>query len=150
MEDVRPDQREGCGRFRPGHYSAVWQARWRPSARGRLCHGRCRSYGWRRAEKMYSLNFETAYFAARPLFQHMLKNEYGRIVFMGARPALKAEQGGKRPLRIRWPTMLFTLAGNIECDGKGKECGGFRRCAQHHRHSRQTDRACRMPTPITG
>src|SRR5882762_3623253 len=43
--------------------------------------------------KMYSLNFETAYFMARPLFQHMQQNGYGRIVFMGARPAIKPEQG---------------------------------------------------------
>ncbi len=44
-------------------------------------------------KKMYTLNFETAYFSARILFQHMLQNSYGRLVFIGARPALKPEQG---------------------------------------------------------
>src|ERR1700761_3119555 len=34
--------------------------------------------------KMITLNFETAYFIARPLFTHMLENGYGRIVLMGA------------------------------------------------------------------
>ena len=43
--------------------------------------------------KLYALNFETAYFFARPLFQHMLENGAGRLVFMGSRPALKPEQG---------------------------------------------------------
>src|SRR5215475_10012519 len=44
-------------------------------------------------KKMYALNFETAYYASRILFQHMLENGYGRLVFIGARPALKPEQG---------------------------------------------------------
>src|SRR5689334_19788717 len=29
-------------------------------------------------KRMFSLNFETAYYIARPLFQHMMQNGYGR------------------------------------------------------------------------
>src|SRR4030095_7021866 len=44
-------------------------------------------------KKQISLNFDTAYNVARPLYNHMLQNNSGRIVFIGARPALKAVQG---------------------------------------------------------
>ena len=45
-------------------------------------------------KKMYSLNFETAYYVARPVFQHMMGHgQGGRIVFIGARPALEAKAG---------------------------------------------------------
>src|SRR3954451_22512801 len=35
--------------------------------------------------KQLSLNFDTAYNVARPLYKHMLQNNKGRIVFIGAR-----------------------------------------------------------------
>ena len=44
-------------------------------------------------KKMYSLNFETAYYCARPLLAHMKENGNGRIVFVGARPALQPADG---------------------------------------------------------
>lgn len=44
--------------------------------------------------KMYSLNFETAYFTARPVFTQMMKQASGgRIVLVGARPALQPKDG---------------------------------------------------------
>src|SRR6187549_241414 len=47
-------------------------------------------------KKMYALNFETAYYTARPVFLQMLKQTTGgRIVLVGARPALKAQDGKK-------------------------------------------------------
>jgi NAD(P)-dependent dehydrogenase (short-subunit alcohol dehydrogenase family) len=71
-------------------------------------------------KKMYSLNFETAYFMARPLFQHMLQNGYGRLVFMGARPALKAEQGKSVVAYSLTKAMLFHLAELLNAEAKGK------------------------------
>lgn len=70
--------------------------------------------------KMYSLNFETAYFFARPLFQHMLENDYGRLVFMGARPALKPEQGKGALAYALTKSMLFELAQLLNATAKGK------------------------------
>ncbi|MHA4810412.1 SDR family NAD(P)-dependent oxidoreductase [Flavitalea flava] len=71
-------------------------------------------------KKMYSLNFETAYFLARPLFQQMLKQDYGRLVFMGARPAVKAEQGKGVIAYSLTKAMLFHLAELLNASAKGK------------------------------
>jgi NAD(P)-dependent dehydrogenase (short-subunit alcohol dehydrogenase family) len=71
-------------------------------------------------KKMYSLNFETAYFIARPLFAHMLQKGYGRLVFMGARPAVKAEQGKGAIAYSMTKGMLFHLAELFNATAKGK------------------------------
>ncbi len=76
--------------------------------------------GGEEMKKMYSLNFETAYFAARTLFLHMLQNNYGRLVFIGARPALKPEQGKTAVAYSLTKSMLFTLAGILNATAKGK------------------------------
>src|ERR1700761_5856504 len=70
--------------------------------------------------KMYELNFETAYFFARPLFENMLENGYGRLVFMGARPALKPEQGKGALAYALTKNMLFALAELLNATAKGK------------------------------
>ena len=71
-------------------------------------------------KKMYSLNFETAYFMARPLLRHMLQNGYGRLVFMGARPALKPEQGKSAIAYSLTKAMLFHLAELLNAEAKGR------------------------------
>ncbi len=71
-------------------------------------------------KKMYSLNFETAYYPARILFQHMLQNGYGRLVFMGARPALKPEQGKGVIGYALSKGLLFHLAELLNATAKGK------------------------------
>jgi NAD(P)-dependent dehydrogenase (short-subunit alcohol dehydrogenase family) len=71
-------------------------------------------------KKMYALNFETAYYAARILFQHMLDNGYGRLVFIGARPALKPEQGKGVLAYALSKSLLFELAGLLNASAKGK------------------------------
>jgi NAD(P)-dependent dehydrogenase (short-subunit alcohol dehydrogenase family) len=70
--------------------------------------------------KMYSLNFETAYFLARPLFLHMLDKGYGRLVFIGARPALRPEQGRATIAYSMTKSMLFELAALLNASAKGK------------------------------
>lgn len=70
--------------------------------------------------KMYSLNFETAYFIARPLFLHMLEKGYGRLVFIGARPALRPEQGKATLAYSLTKAMLFQLADLLNATAKGK------------------------------
>jgi len=61
-------------------------------------------------QKMFSLNFETAYFMARPLLQHMQQHGYGRLVFIGARPALNAAQGKDLMAYALSKSLLFKLA----------------------------------------
>jgi NAD(P)-dependent dehydrogenase (short-subunit alcohol dehydrogenase family) len=70
--------------------------------------------------KMISLNFETAYFMARPLFRHMLENGYGRLVFIGARPAIKPEQGKGVLAYSLSKSLLFQLGELLNAAAKGK------------------------------
>ncbi|MEO5594563.1 MAG: SDR family NAD(P)-dependent oxidoreductase [Chitinophagaceae bacterium] len=70
--------------------------------------------------KMFSLNFETAYFMARPLLQHMQQNNYGRLIFIGARPALNTEQGKDLLAYSLTKSLLFKLADFINEENKGK------------------------------
>lgn len=70
-------------------------------------------------KKMYALNFETAYFVARPLFKHMLDKGYGRIVFVGARPAIIAQQGKGMIAYALSKALLFQLAELLNQEAKG-------------------------------
>ncbi len=69
--------------------------------------------------KMFSLNFETAYFVSRPLLKHMKDNGYGRLVFIGARPALKPAQGKGAVAYALTKSLLFKLADLINEETKG-------------------------------
>lgn len=46
-------------------------------------------------DKMISLNFKSAFHLSKGLFPHLEKRGGGRLVFMGARPALDAQAGSK-------------------------------------------------------
>lgn len=72
-------------------------------------------------QKQFSLNFETAYFVARPLLQHMQQNNYGRLVFVGARPAINAAQGKGVIAYALAKSLLFKLAEFINEENKGKD-----------------------------
>lgn len=72
-------------------------------------------------DKMITLNFKTAYFLARPIFQHMMKNGNGRIVFVGARPALKAGQGKGLIAYALSKSLLFKLSELLNADAQGKD-----------------------------
>jgi len=71
--------------------------------------------------KLYSLNFETAWFAARPLFAHMLQNGFGRLVFMGARTAMLPDLGKGAMAYSLTKSMLFNLAELLNASAKGKD-----------------------------
>ena len=70
-------------------------------------------------DKMVSVNFKTAYFLARPLLEHMKAGTYGRLLFVGARPALLPAQGKDLLAYALSKSMLFTLAEIINEDCKG-------------------------------
>lgn len=67
-----------------------------------------------------TLNFETAYHVARPVFQHMLENGDGRIVFIGSRPALQAADGKNMIAYSISKSLLFRLAEYLNEEAKGK------------------------------
>jgi NAD(P)-dependent dehydrogenase (short-subunit alcohol dehydrogenase family) len=66
-----------------------------------------------------SLNFETAYYTTRPLFGHMMKNKKGKIVFIGARPALNPAQGKSLIAYALSKSLLFKLAEILNEAAKG-------------------------------
>jgi len=61
-------------------------------------------------QKQFSLNFETAYYISRPLLPHMQQNGYGRLVFIGARPAINPQQGKGLVAYGLTKSLLFKLA----------------------------------------
>lgn len=71
-------------------------------------------------KEMFTLNFDTAYFITRPLFQHMMQNGYGRLVFVGSRPALEAKEGKSKMAYALSKSMLFKLAELLNAEAKGK------------------------------
>lgn len=71
--------------------------------------------------KMFTLNFETAYYIGRPLYAHMLKRGKGRLVFVGARPALVPSQGKNAVAYALSKSLLFQLAEILNADAKGKD-----------------------------
>lgn len=71
--------------------------------------------------KMIALNLETAFFTARPLYAHMLARGKGRLVFIGARPALVPAQGKHAVAYALSKSLLFQLADILNADAKGKD-----------------------------
>jgi NAD(P)-dependent dehydrogenase (short-subunit alcohol dehydrogenase family) len=87
---------------------------------GGFAMGNIKSTSIEDIKKQLSLNFDTAYNVTRPLFEHMLKNEYGRIVFIGARPALKPADGKNLVAYGLSKSLLFKLAEYLNEEAKGK------------------------------
>jgi NAD(P)-dependent dehydrogenase (short-subunit alcohol dehydrogenase family) len=68
--------------------------------------------------KMISLNFETAYFVCRPLFQQMMQQENGgRIIMVGARPALRAKEANRSLGYALSKSLIFKLADALNVAG---------------------------------
>jgi NAD(P)-dependent dehydrogenase (short-subunit alcohol dehydrogenase family) len=67
-----------------------------------------------------ALNFDTAYHVARPLFTHMLANNNGRLVFIGARPSLQVADGKNMVAYSLSKSLLLKLAEFINETAKGK------------------------------
>jgi NAD(P)-dependent dehydrogenase (short-subunit alcohol dehydrogenase family) len=71
-------------------------------------------------KKQINLNFDTAYHVTRPLFRHMMENNNGKIVFVGARPALQATAGKSLIAYGLSKSLLFKLAEYLNAEAKGK------------------------------
>jgi NAD(P)-dependent dehydrogenase (short-subunit alcohol dehydrogenase family) len=66
---------------------------------------------------MVSLNFNTAYTIAQAVFGEMIKQKRGRIIFVGARPALLADQGKNAIAYGLSKTMVMKLAEYLNAEG---------------------------------
>ena len=71
-------------------------------------------------KKQISLNFDTAYHITRPLFQHMIEKNGGKIIFIGSRPALQATAGKSLIAYGLSKSLLFKLAEYLNAEAKGK------------------------------
>jgi NAD(P)-dependent dehydrogenase (short-subunit alcohol dehydrogenase family) len=71
-------------------------------------------------KKQITLNFDTAYHVTRPLFQHMMEKNNGKIVLIGARPALQASAGKTLIAYGLSKSLLFKLAEYLNAEAKGK------------------------------
>jgi|HubBroStandDraft_2_1064218.scaffolds.fasta_scaffold154617_2 NAD(P)-dependent dehydrogenase (short-subunit alcohol dehydrogenase family) len=70
---------------------------------------------------MFAINFETVYYVARPVYNQMLARGKGRIVLMGARPALVPAEGKTSVAYALSKSLLFQLAEILNADAKGKD-----------------------------
>lgn len=71
--------------------------------------------------KMYALNFETAYFAARPVFAQMMKQSSGgRLIFVGARTALQARDGKESLAYALSKSLIFKLSEFLNAEGASR------------------------------
>ena len=72
-------------------------------------------------KKMIALNFETAYYCARPIFLQMTKQSGGgRIVLVGSKPALEPKTGKNVLAYTLSKSLLFTLAELLNAEGQEK------------------------------
>lgn len=72
-------------------------------------------------EKMFTLNFKTAYLVARPVFEQMQnQSKGGKIIFIGARPALQAETGKEMLAYSLSKSLIFSLSDLLNATGKDK------------------------------
>jgi NAD(P)-dependent dehydrogenase (short-subunit alcohol dehydrogenase family) len=68
--------------------------------------------------KMHKLNFDTAYFLARPIFVRMCNQpDGGRLIFVGSRPSLIAKQGKNNVAYALAKSLLFKLAEFLNVEG---------------------------------
>ncbi|CAN5555552.1 3-oxoacyl-ACP reductase FabG [soil metagenome] len=71
--------------------------------------------------KMISLNFETAYYVARPTFSQMLEQASGgRIIFIGARPALLPKDGKSSVAYALSKSLVFKLSDFLNAEGASR------------------------------
>jgi NAD(P)-dependent dehydrogenase (short-subunit alcohol dehydrogenase family) len=68
-----------------------------------------------------SLNFDTAYNVARPLFEHMRQKGTGRLVFIGSQPALMPKKGKTSLAYALSKSLLFRLAEILNESAKGTD-----------------------------
>ncbi|GAA4415534.1 SDR family NAD(P)-dependent oxidoreductase [Nibrella viscosa] len=88
---------------------------------GGFAAGSIEQTGQEQLQKMIQLNFESAYFMARQVYQQMLKQDNGgQLIFIGARPALESQEGKDYMAYALSKSLLFKLAELLNAEGKKK------------------------------
>jgi NAD(P)-dependent dehydrogenase (short-subunit alcohol dehydrogenase family) len=86
---------------------------------GGFAMGRLAETGMEDMDRMYRLNFVTAFNPARQLFARMEGQKGGgQLVFIGTRPALQPEQAKSMVAYALSKSLLFRLAEVINADGR--------------------------------
>lgn len=85
---------------------------------GGFAAGNIKKTDWNALKEMFAVNFETAYFVARPVFDHMLAQpDGGKLIFVGARPALRPKDGKNSLAYALSKTLVFKLADILNAEG---------------------------------
>ncbi len=72
-------------------------------------------------KKMFTLNFESAFYLAKELFAQMaIQSSGGHIFLVGARPALLPEAGKNMMAYALSKSLIFELASLLNAEGKKK------------------------------
>lgn len=74
---------------------------------------------------MFTLNVETAWNVARPVLLHMKKNNYGRIILIGAKPALEMESASYAVAYALSKAQVVKLTELIAAEGKNYGVAGY-------------------------
>lgn len=70
--------------------------------------------------KMIAVNFETAFYAAKPIFNHMMQLGTGRIILIGSRPATTPAEGKNALAYSMSKSLIFRLAEILNEEGAQK------------------------------
>ena len=68
--------------------------------------------------RMFALNFKTAFHVAQPVWAHMKEQQAGRIVLIGAKPVLHASEAKNSVAYALSKSLIFKLAEILNADGK--------------------------------
>ncbi len=68
-----------------------------------------------------AMNFDTAYSVTHAVYQHMMDKKRGRLIYIGARPAIVASAGKDMVAYSLSKSLLFKLAEFINADASGKD-----------------------------
>ncbi|QOI98602.1 MAG: SDR family NAD(P)-dependent oxidoreductase [Flammeovirgaceae bacterium] len=74
---------------------------------------------------MFTLNVETAWNVARPVFLHMKRGNSGRIILIGAKPAIEMDAAGYSVAYALSKAQLIKLTELISAEGKNSGVAGY-------------------------
>jgi NAD(P)-dependent dehydrogenase (short-subunit alcohol dehydrogenase family) len=78
---------------------------------GGYAHGGIADTDFARLDRMIAINFQTAFFAAQRIYQHMItQQEGGRLIFIGARPGLDPKAAASSLAYGLSKSLIFYLA----------------------------------------
>lgn len=87
---------------------------------GGFAMGSIENTGEAELQKMFSLNFNTLYFTARPIFNQMLKQNGGKLIFVGTVPALNDNAGYDMIAYTLSKSLVIKLAKILNSEGHKK------------------------------